>query len=241
MPTLQELYGSKGTYGNPNLENEKSNSYEVRLGYKVNDKWNINLTRYQYDIEDMINGDKTAAQTGLAGRQWFRDRNGNNLILAGTDKVYTNIKEAEISGLEFGTKGKINDKFYLALSYTKFDKAEDKDTKERLTSVPDYRATMALEYHQDKTSAVLAVSHQGKTKAVGNNYAALDSSTICDFYIKQQCNKDFSVYLKVANIGDKKDVILTQNKPGNNASPYAGCYYYEEGRVVTLGMELKCD
>ena len=73
---------------------------------------------------------------------------------------------------------------------------------------------MALEYHQDKTSAVLAISHQGKTKAVGNNYAALDSSTICDFYIKQQCNKDFSVYLKVANIGDKKDVIFNWSSRG---------------------------
>ena len=140
----------------------------------------------------------------------------------------------------------------MNFGYTKFNKAEDKETKVRLASVPDYRATMALEYHQDKTTAVLALSHQGKTKATGN-YEALDSSTICDFYIKQQCNKDFSIYLKVANIGDKKDVIISQSQPGfagrgrpgarnyRAPGPAANCFYYEEGRVVTFGMELKCD
>ena len=83
------------------------------------------------------------------------------------------------------------------------EKAEDKATKVRLESVPDYRATMALEYSHEKTTAVLSLSHQGKTKArPGNNVTTLDSSTLCNFYIRQQCNKDFAVYLKIANRGD---------------------------------------
>ena len=75
LPTIQEIYGAKGTYGDPNIKNEKSNNYEVRLGYKVNDKWDLNLTGYKYDIDDMIDGNKTAQDLGLVGQQWFRDRN----------------------------------------------------------------------------------------------------------------------------------------------------------------------
>lgn len=246
LPTYQDMYRAnsrngnwRGTVGNPNLENEKSDSYEIRLGYKVNDKWDLNLTAYNYEIEDMI-GVKTAGELGIVGPAWFSDKNGNAIPFAANTQVTTNIDEAEIQGYEFGARGKLSDNFNLALSYTNFKKAEDKTTKVRLSSVPDYRATMALEYHQDKTTAVLSVSHQGKTKAEpGNAITKIDSSTICDFYIKQQCNKDFSVYLKVANIGDKKDVILAQNAVSRNAG--GNGYYYEDGRVVTLGMELKCD
>ena len=155
---------------------------KVRLGYKINDKWNLNFTGYKYDIEDMV-ADKTAGELGLAGRQWFRDRNGNNVVLADNNIITTNIDEAEIQGYELGARGKLSDSFNLALSYTNFKKAEDKATKVRLESVPDYRATMALEYCHEKTTAVLSLSHQGKTKArPGNNVTTLDSSTLCIRY-----------------------------------------------------------
>ena len=260
LPTLQNLYKANSrfnnnnqtwnwrqTVGNPNLENEKSNNYEIRLGFKVNDKWNLNITGYKYDIKDMI-GEKTAGQLGLVGPAWFKDRYGNEIPFANNTSIATNIPKAEIQGTEFGARGKLSDNFNLALSYTKFSKADEKaedGTRTRLSSVPDYRSTMALEYHQNKTTAVFAVSHQGKTRAINNDpVTALDSSTICDFYIKQQCNKDFSVYLKVANIGDKKDVILAQNSGSADpiaAQPANSKYYYADGRTVYFGMELKCD
>ncbi len=244
LPTFQDMYQGRvtrrgTTVGNPDLKNEKSKSYEARLDYKVNDKWNINLTSYKYDIEDMINY-KDAADLGLVGQQWkFRSNNGANIVLAAGDSVATNIDKAELQGFELGIKGKLSDNFNLNLCYTDFNKAQDKTANTRLTSVPEYRATMALEYHKEKTTAVLALSHQGKTKQVGNDpTTSVSSSTVCDFYIKQQCNKDFSVYLKVANIGDK-DYILTQNAGSRNAQ--GNQFYYEDGRTVTFGMELKCD
>ena len=253
LPTLQDLYRVnsrngqlRNTVGNPNLENEKSDSYEVRLGYKHNDKWNFNLTAYKYEIEDMITS-KTAQELGIAGNDcWLPDKDGNILQFANNTNVATNVDEAEISGVEFGARGKLSDNFNLSLSYTKFSKADEKNkaanTTTRMSSVPDYRATMALEYHKNKTTCVLTLSHQGETEARNNNAVTkLDSSTIADFYIKQQCNKDFSVYLKVANIGDKKDVILAQNAVGNHNANGTNGYYYEQGRVVTFGMELKCD
>lgn len=237
LPTLQDLYmgGKGGTYGNPDLENEKSNNFEARLGYKVNDKWDFNFTGYKYDIEDMV-ATKKAGDLGLTGKQWFRDRRGNNVILGATDNVKTNINEAEMTGFEFGARGKINDKFNLAMSYTRFSKAEDKQNHVRLTDIPEYRATLALEYHNGKDTATVSLSHQGEIKAT-QGYDKVDSSTVCDVYYRRQCNKDFAVYVKVANVGNDTSVILSQNRPSRSSRE---SYFYEDGRVITVGAELKC-
>ncbi len=78
LPTLQDLYRAnsrngnwRGIVGNPKLENEKSNSYEFRICYKANDRWNLNLTGYRYNIDDMV-GVKTAGELGLAGQNGWR-------------------------------------------------------------------------------------------------------------------------------------------------------------------------
>ncbi len=237
LPTLQDLYlGGKGnTYGNPDIKNEKSNNIEVRLAHKINNKWNINLTGYKYDIDDMITI-KTADELGLTGKKWFRDRKGNNVNLKADDYIKTNIDEAEIIGYELGIRGQLNNKFNLVLSYTNFNKAEDKNTKIRIEDIPDYRATMALEYRNDKDTAVIAFSHQGRIRET-QGYDKVDSSTLCDIYYKRQCNKDFSVYVKVANVGNDKHVILSQNQPSRSARD---AYYYQDGRVITVGAELRC-
>ena len=238
LPTLQDLYmGGKGnTYGNPDLENEKSDNYEIRLSHEVNDKWTVNATYYNYEIEDMITT-KKASELGLTGKEWFRDRNGNAVNLGANSKVKTNINEAEISGYEIGINGKINDKFDTWLSYTDFDEAKDKQNNLRLSSTPEYRLTFGLKYHQNKTTATIMVSHQGEMQEIGDpanpDYEKVDSSTIADLYIREQLRKDFAIYLKVANIGDKK-VPLSQAQVLRNSD----AYYYCDGRIITLGVEM---
>lgn len=242
IPTLQDLYsgGKSNTYGNPDLKNEQSDSYEVRLGYKINDKWDMNLTGYKYEIEDMIST-KTADELGLTGRQWFRDRRGNNVVLAGNNKVKTNIDKAELYGYELGIRGEINDKFNTWLSYTNFKKADDKSANRRLDSTPDYRLTFGLGYKYNKTTASLLVSHQSKTREIvtpGDVYKKLDAFTTADFYIREQIRRDFAIYLKVANIGNNKHIVMQQYDPSMSRP---GAYFYEDGRIVTAGMELKWD
>lgn len=237
LPTLQDLYmgGKGGIYGNPNIKNEKSDSVELRLAHKLNNRWNINFAGYKYAIDDMITT-KTADELGLTGEKWFRDRKGKDVNLRADDYVKTNIDEAEIIGYEFGARGQLNNKFNLVLSYTNFNKAEDKNTKVRLTDIPEYRATMALEYRNGKDTAVVSVSHQGKMQET-QGYDKVDSSTVCDIYYKRQCNKDFSVYVKVANVGNDKHIILSQNRISKSARD---AYYYQDGRVITVGAELRC-
>ena len=81
------------------------------------------------------------------------------------------------------------------------------------------------------------VSHQGDMKEIGDpadpDYKKVDSSTIADLYIREQIRKDFALYLKVANIGDKKAVLSqAQVLRGSDA------YYYCDGRIITLGVEM---
>ena len=235
IPTLQDLYagGKSNTYGNPDLKNEESDSYELRLAYKINNKWNINLAGYKYEIDNMIST-KTADELGLTGSQWFSDRNGNPVVLANNTKVKTNINEAEIYGYELGVTGEINDKFNTWFSYTNFKKADDKSNNQRLDSTPDYRVTLGLGYKYNKTTASILISRQGETKATPG-YKKLDSFTTADFYIREQIRRDFALYLKVANIGNNRHVIMQQYAP-SRSRPDA--YFYEDGRIVSAGMEL---
>ncbi|MDD3001099.1 MAG: TonB-dependent receptor [Candidatus Riflebacteria bacterium] len=237
LPTLQDLYmGGKGkTYGNPDLKNEQADNYEIRLSQELSDKWNFNITHYNYNVEDKITT-KTAGELGLTGKTWFRDRKGLPVVLKAADLVKTNVEEAEISGLEFGLNGTINDKFELWVSYTDFTKAEDKATKVRFIDVPEYRATAGLVYKQDKTTAILSVSHQGEIKAT-QGFKKVDASTLADLSVREQITDDFALYVKIANIGNDSTAVLSQNTPSRTIAPNA--YYYEDGRIVTLGMELK--
>ncbi|MDD2624076.1 MAG: TonB-dependent receptor [Candidatus Riflebacteria bacterium] len=237
LPTLQDLYmGGKGkTYGNPNLSKEQADNYEIRLSQELSDKWNFNITHYNYDVEDKITT-KTAGALGLTGKTWFRDRKGAPVVLKAGDFVKTNVEEAEISGLEFGLNGTINNNFELWLSYTDFAKAEDKATKVRFIDVPEYRATAGLVYKQNKTTAIVSVSHQGEIKAT-QGYKKIDASTITDLSVREQITDDFALYVKIANIGNDSTAVLSQNTPSRTIAPNA--YYYEDKRIGTMGMELK--
>ena len=246
QPTIQDLYGAKGTYGNPNLENEKSKSYEIRLSHKINDDWNISLAGYKYDIDDKIYQKEVQAGSPMIGQnRWFRERNGNQQQWAQGNTYKVNVEEAEISGFEFAAQGKINDSLDLTLSYTKFNKSEytENGRTYKLSDIPDYRAVIGLSYHHKKTSALLTASLQGEMEAIkGANgniaYAKVDKSIITDFSIRQQCTKDFSVYAKCYNIGNKTNAIISQHYIANSGLA-RNTYWYEDGRTLIVGAELR--
>jgi outer membrane receptor protein involved in Fe transport len=239
LPTIQDLYrSSKGTYGNPNLNKEKSDSYEIRVNHEISDKWDINVTTYNYDVKDKITT-KTAGELGLTGKSWFKDNKGNAVTLAAADNVKTNVQRAEISGFEIALNGELSSNLDAWVSYTDYARARDKDTKIRFEDIPEYRATTGLIYKENKTTSVLSVSHQGEIKATGG-YKKVKASTLVDLSLREQIRSDFALYIKVANLTDKKDVVLSQNTPSHAKMGLApNSYYYEDGRTVTMGMEVK--
>ncbi len=220
-PNMSELYrGSGKTKGNPDLSAEDADNLELRLSHKFNEKWQTSFAWFSSEIEDYIDSDNTINK-------------------------YKNIKKAEISGFELSINGKINDKFDIWAGYTDFTKAENKSDNVRLKDKPQYRTVAGTTYHQNKLSAMLTMSHQGETEAIGATYPKVDASTMFDLSIRQQATKDLAIYLTVENLTDQDDVQLNQldgravfDKNGiviNSSGPIN----YEPGRLVTLGMELK--
>jgi len=218
-PNMQELYRSNGR-GNPNLKAEDIDNLELRLNHKFNEKWQASLAWFDSDIENYIEAD------------------ANN--------KFQNIKEAEISGIELSVNGRINDKFTAWVGYTDFNKAENKTDNLRLVSKPEFRAVAGTTYSYNKLSAMLTMSHQGETEAIGATYPKVDASTMFDLNIRQQATKDLAIYLNVENLTDQDDVQLSQAtgkavfaKNGSINLNQSGPINYEPGRLVTLGMELK--
>ncbi len=236
LATLQDLYmGRPGNYGNPNLKKEKSDNYEIRLRQELNENWDLNLTSYHYDVKDKITL-KTAGELGLTGKSWFKDNKGNPVTLAAGDRVRTNVEKAEISGFEIGLAGDISHNLEAWISYTDYVRARDKATKIRFPDIPEYRTTAGLIYKENKTTSILTLSHQGEIKAT-SGYNRVKSSTLANLTVREQIRDDFALYLKVANLTNKKNAIISQHTPSRTIAPNG--FYYEDPRTVIMGMELK--
>ncbi|HNX74192.1 MAG TPA: TonB-dependent receptor [Candidatus Rifleibacterium sp.] len=238
FPNVQELYRGSKVFGNETLEPEKSDNLEFRLAHKINNEWQASLARFTSDIENKITQTISAAAATIAGVGTLKAK----------DAYYKNIDEARIAGWELGINGVINDNFDAWLSYTRLDTAEDRTNSLRLVSKPDFKATFGTLYHQNKTSAMLTVEHQGKipaTRTIDSTGAAtkfdnVDASTCLNIGIREQMTKDFALYMNVDNVTDKDDIVQiqasdTKNKAGLLMDPV----YYRDGRVFTLGAEVK--
>lgn len=218
-PNMQELYRDKNR-GNPDLKAEDADNLELRLGHRFNDDWRASLAWFKADIENYIEAD------------------ANN--------KFQNIQEAEIAGVELSVNGKVNDRFDVWAGYTDYNKAQNRTKDVRLASKPEFRAVAGTSYHCNKLSAMLSMSHQGETKAIGATYPKVDASTLLDLNLRHQATDDFALYINVENLTDQDEVQLSQatgiaayDKKNNLNLNGSGPINYEPGRLVTVGMELK--
>lgn len=243
FPNIQELYRQRitkkgGTYGNENLNPEKSDNIEFRLGYQVHDDWKLSVARFDSDVEDKITTTTTVAGGVIPGVGTLKAK----------DSYYINIDKAKQAGWEVSFDGKINRNFDAWVSYTRLDRAEDETNSLRLVSKPDYRLTGGTIYHQGKLSAMLTCEHQGVIKAtqtldsggMATNYDPVDSSTTFNLGLRHRLTDSFSLYVDVDNIADKDDIVLVQASDGiNKAGLLTDPIYYSSGRKFTLGAEVK--
>jgi outer membrane cobalamin receptor len=238
FPNVQELYRGTRVYGNENLDPENAKNLEFRLRHFLNDNWETSLTRYISNVENMI-------AIGTAGAAM--NIPGVGPVLA-KDSYYLNIDKAEIQGWEFALNGSLNEKFDAWLSYTRFDRAQDKEKNLRLVSQPSYRMSVGTVFECKGFSAILSCAHQGKTPetrtvdSAGKStvYEGLDAVTTLDLGLRHQFNDNFAVYLNVENLTDKKDAILVQGSDlKNKAGLLKDPLYYQDRRKTVVGMEVK--
>jgi outer membrane receptor protein involved in Fe transport len=122
FPHLKELY-SDAVGGNPDLDPQKTTTYEVGLTHAFSDAITFSATAFYNDIDDLI--DKAD------------DENG--------DKIYINIGKAVTKGVEVSLGADITEAFWAGLNYT-YMRTEDKDNDRELEGRPRHRANLDLRY-----------------------------------------------------------------------------------------------
>lgn len=172
-PNLNELYGWGG---NPNLDPEKSTSYEIGLDQKLNHGFSTGLSLYQTNVKDLID---STDKTGYA---------------------FQNIDKADFEGAELYLKWQQN-ALYSHLSYNYID-AKNKTTDEKLSRRPKHKAswTTGWETQQYGASATLtAVSHADNS---AYDDIRLPGYLTADLHAYYQIQPFARVFTNIQNIGD---------------------------------------
>jgi iron complex outermembrane receptor protein/outer membrane receptor for ferrienterochelin and colicins len=120
-PHLKELYSNVGG-GNPNLEPQETVAYEVGAEHYFTSSLKGWISYFYNDVEELI------------------DR-----VTIGKDKVYVNIGEARIQGVESGLDYKVTDNFWVGVNYT-YLSTKDKEADQELESRPRHKLNFDLRY-----------------------------------------------------------------------------------------------
>lgn len=115
--------------GNPNLEPESSDSYQLGLSLVESDQWNAEINLFLNKVEDLIQTDYDNA----------------SIVNGITQYSYSNINQAKTQGLEASGMYRINPSLSLNAAYTYTD-ATDESTDRALTRRPKHIARIGTDY-----------------------------------------------------------------------------------------------
>ncbi len=118
-------------YGNPDLKPEIGTSYEASAEYR-RDGWAVRLGGFSNDIENLIET-RCTAFCGVRGREV---------------RLYQNINEARITGLEAGAETRLPAGFSLRGDYTYLD-SENRTTNQPLSERPRHSGHATLRWEPD--------------------------------------------------------------------------------------------
>ena len=182
-PTLNELYyQSSWSSGNPNLNPEKSRSWEIGLEKEiVREKAFVSFTYFDQEYEDLI--------------EWIETPPGSWQYMP------QNIAEATVRGIEAGARVKITGSL-TASSYYTYTDTEDKATGQRLQRRPLEKLNVALDYVNGPASVMASYTYVSKvyeSVSVGN----LPSYILVDLSGSYKINKNLKVFARIENIFDE--------------------------------------
>jgi outer membrane receptor for ferrienterochelin and colicins len=201
-PTLDDMYmemtkvmGGMTVHvtGNPDLKPEKSTSYELGIEGEQGNTFG-KLTYFVNDVTDLISTKtKVSFVPGVGMR---------------ADSTYLNEDKADIDGMEFEIGRHLSDKLTLKLNYTYLD-ATGK-TGQRLEGRAKQQGTVQLHYDNIRENGISAVLWNEWKK----DYLYASSSNTNKTYalwnvsVNKKWNNNFSSYVGVENIFNKKDIEL---------------------------------
>jgi len=177
--------------GNDDLKPETSKSYEIAYEFYGNDG-TFKLAAFKTDLKDMIEVKEISRVTGFP---------------VTITNLYSNIKKANIKGIETDFTYEFNENHTISANYT-FLKTQDEETKEELKNRPKHTFNIGLSSH-----FAYGISSYLNANYVGEQYYTQDRNptilkahgyTIFNAQISKKIIKDLTARIGVNNIGDKE-------------------------------------
>lgn len=180
FPKLRELYRRR--YGNPDLEPQTSENYELGVVYRHANGWISDFSLFHSDIDGLIErADRRA--------------------------TYTNFEPVTIDGVEAATGGWWDDAFYTRLAYT-WVKAEEEVPglgSRQLRSRPEHTAMAEFRYRFPRgvTLAFNGIYVSGLHDLdPGDVYTELSSYFLANVKASWAFSEHYDAYLALSNLGD---------------------------------------
>ena len=180
FPKLRELYRRR--YGNPDLDPQTANNYEIGLSYQHDSGVFSDFSVYRSDVD------------GLIERPHRRS-------------VYLNLDRVTFEGIELASGGWITDKVFARLTYTWVDASEDLDGggSRQLRSRPRHTAMTELRYRFDHGSLFtfngIYVSGLHDLDPDGV-YTKIPGYFVANVKLSRPFGNHYEAYLSVTNLGD---------------------------------------
>ncbi|OQX79104.1 MAG: hypothetical protein B6D56_07755 [Candidatus Omnitrophica bacterium 4484_70.1] len=188
-PSLYQLYSS---FGNPDLDPEKSESYEVGAEQKISPYLNVSLVYFHTFLSNLIEYD------------WVSSR-------------YCNTGKAKIHGFEFSLDWKITPKINFQTFFTHLH-TKKISTGKRLLRRPANKVTSKINFNLTKWIGELGLSYVGNRIDTSEKLKAYLLGNIALNY-KLDDNKE--IFLRLENILDK-DYELIKGYQTPKFSGYIG-------------------
>lgn len=212
-PSLYQLYSE---YGNPLLNPEISNAFEIGINQRLFDNFNIDIAYFDRETENQIG--------------WFSCwPQFKPFCLVRPYGYYENISKTETKGIDANINGKIG-KFNFDFGVSKIDPRNISNNDFNFGKLQPRRAKLQSNFNisykfNDKLN--LAISH----KFVGTSYENVSNSVklkeynLLGFNANYKINDNFETYIRVHNIGDE----IYQTAYGYGTLP----------RTFNLGLKAK--
>ncbi|MCK5509185.1 MAG: TonB-dependent receptor, partial [Desulfobacterales bacterium] len=184
-PTPAELYLNayrfgKHILGDPDLDSEKSKSYEAAIEGELG-RFTYRTAYFYNDVKDLIT---------------------KKMVKPKKDLHFTNINKAEIQGIELEAGFDLMENFSIKGSYVYLD-AKDKKTGERLEARPRNRAILNTSY-DNNDHGFRADFWLEYTDGYLIEPEKEESYTLCHLGLAKDLTKNLEIYVNVDNIFDKK-------------------------------------
>jgi len=193
-PTLNELYykDSWGSSGNPDLEPEKSYSWEIGIERElVKDNASVSIAYFDQRYRNLI--------------EWIESPPGS--------WQYTpqNVSKAEVKGIEVGASVRVLENLKMNSAYTYLD-TEDKDTGDRLTRRPIDKFNLSAEYSHGPMTTLLVYTYVGKARDRNKHLGSYSLLNLSGSYkLTEQCE----LFARIDNLLDEDyETAGGYNSPG---------------------------